>query len=392
MTDPTLSDPLVLGWRTALMLALASVLFASAFILVRSPHERAAKAWLTAFILVVIGQLIPYIIGFAGFYDRYPALTFLPVDLALLLAPLVWFHVHVLLTGTLPLRWRGWLVPGAVQFTWYTVLFVGLGFDGAAKLALLREVQTPYLARAFDWGAIGLGLLAIVNIWRLMGRYEAFLDAARSDAMDYRLDWLTRFFVGICAIAVGWFAVELVFEFVVPFSYKRQYLCLLAEGAVVAWMCLEALTRLTQPFPKMPAHGAISPIPSVEPSTAGPVEPEPARDWQSEAAHLIAQIEREQWFLEPRLSVGDIARRRTTNETYISRMFNQGAGQSFNQTINDMRVRHAQRLIAQAPDKPLIEVAFAAGFNSKATFNRVFRAMSGQSPSDWRALREKPGP
>ncbi|MEO0850725.1 MAG: hypothetical protein AAFY04_04855, partial [Pseudomonadota bacterium] len=138
MTDPTLSDPLVLGWRTALMLALASVLFASAFILVRSPHERAAKAWLTAFILVVIGQLIPYIIGFAGFYDRYPALTFLPVDLALLLAPLVWFHVHVLLTGTLPLRWRGWLVPGAVQFTWYPGRFVGLGGDGAAKRALVR--------------------------------------------------------------------------------------------------------------------------------------------------------------------------------------------------------------------------------------------------------------
>ncbi|MEO0614433.1 MAG: hypothetical protein AAFY83_14095, partial [Pseudomonadota bacterium] len=127
MADPSSLPALVFGWRTALMLGLGVALVAVAIVLVRSPHERAAKYWLAVFMAVVIGQFVPYIIGFAGFYDRYPALTFLPVDLALLLAPLVWFHVHTLLRGTLPARWRWWLVPGAVQFLWFAGLFVGFG-------------------------------------------------------------------------------------------------------------------------------------------------------------------------------------------------------------------------------------------------------------------------
>ncbi|MEO1426700.1 MAG: helix-turn-helix domain-containing protein, partial [Pseudomonadota bacterium] len=89
---------------------------------------------------------------------------------------------------------------------------------------------------------------------------------------------------------------------------------------------------------------------------------------------------------------GMIWRKKSTNETYISRMFNQGVGQSFNQTINDMRIRHAQTLIRQTPDQPLLEIAFAAGFNSKATFNRVFRARTGQTPSTWRDSDINAGP
>ncbi|MEM1193863.1 MAG: helix-turn-helix transcriptional regulator [Pseudomonadota bacterium] len=388
MADPSSLPALVFGWRTALMLGLGVALVAVAIVLVRSPHERAAKYWLAGFMAVVIGQFVPYIIGFAGFYDRYPALTFLPVDLALLLAPLVWFHVHTLLRGTLPARWRWWLVPGAVQFLWFAGLFVGFGVDGDAKLTFLREVQTPYVSGLFDWGAVGLGLTVIFQTWRLMQRYEVFLVTARSDAMEYRLDWLRHFFVGICLIGGGWVLMELTFQFVVPFSYGRQYICLLAEGGIVLWMGLEALTRLGQRFPKMSATAS----PLAEPDAAKNDEDRPARDWRDEAAILLAQIEREEWFLEPRLSINDIARRQSTNETYISRMFNQGVGQSFNQTINDMRIRHAQTLIRQTPDQPLLEIAFAAGFNSKATFNRVFRARTGQTPSTWRDSDINAGP
>jgi transcriptional regulator GlxA family with amidase domain len=48
-----------------------------------------------------------------------------------------------------------------------------------------------------------------------------------------------------------------------------------------------------------------------------------------------------------------------------------------------LRVEHAKCLITE-DSLSLLDVASAAGFNSKATFNRVFRDIAGQTPSQFK--------
>lgn len=80
-----------------------------------------------------------------------------------------------------------------------------------------------------------------------------------------------------------------------------------------------------------------------------------------------------------------------TNTAYLSRAFNEGLGLSFNDAINRLRVAEVQRqLAASNAGGDLLAIAFAAGFSSKTSFNRVFKAQTGFTPSQFRAMKLAP--
>jgi AraC-like DNA-binding protein len=62
-------------------------------------------------------------------------------------------------------------------------------------------------------------------------------------------------------------------------------------------------------------------------------------------------------------------------------------GESFSRTLSGMRLAEALRLLKAEPARPVADIAFACGFESLATFYRVFRRAYGLSPGDVRALR-----
>lgn len=57
---------------------------------------------------------------------------------------------------------------------------------------------------------------------------------------------------------------------------------------------------------------------------------------------------------------------------------------SFSHTLAAMRAREARRLLKDAPMRPVSEIALASGFDSSATFYRVFRNIYGMTPGDAR--------
>jgi AraC-like DNA-binding protein len=60
------------------------------------------------------------------------------------------------------------------------------------------------------------------------------------------------------------------------------------------------------------------------------------------------------------------------------------AGQSFSQSVTAARLAEACRRLRQHPAQPVADIAFACGFDSLATFHRVFRAAFGTTPGDYR--------
>ncbi len=84
-------------------------------------------------------------------------------------------------------------------------------------------------------------------------------------------------------------------------------------------------------------------------------------------------------------SVGEVAAHFYYSREYVSRLFKQ----HFNTTVADYlrtrRVAAACTLITQGV--PLSEICFRVGFGNLTTFIRSFRAVTGQNPSAYRALR-----
>lgn len=85
------------------------------------------------------------------------------------------------------------------------------------------------------------------------------------------------------------------------------------------------------------------------------------------------------------LNPGGAGRRLGANTAYLSRAVNEGLGVNFNAFVNRMRAEEvARRMKADPAARDLLQLALNAGFSSKATFNRAFRAAFHLSPSEFR--------
>ena len=67
-------------------------------------------------------------------------------------------------------------------------------------------------------------------------------------------------------------------------------------------------------------------------------------------------------------------------------MLNAGRGESFYDAVNSLRLAEVQRrlLTADARRLTVLALALEAGFNSKTTFNRIFKEKTGLTPKEYR--------
>jgi AraC-like DNA-binding protein len=85
------------------------------------------------------------------------------------------------------------------------------------------------------------------------------------------------------------------------------------------------------------------------------------------------------------LSVPLISERFFTSQYYLSRIFKETTGFTLVEYINNVRVNEAKKLLSQSGLKA-INIAEETGFGSLAHFNRVFKAVAGCSPLNYRKL------
>jgi AraC-like DNA-binding protein len=77
------------------------------------------------------------------------------------------------------------------------------------------------------------------------------------------------------------------------------------------------------------------------------------------------------------------------NPHYVSQVINQDLRSNFYDLVNVARVRDAMATLVASPDRTVLEIALAAGFNSKSTFNAAFREHAGMTPTQYRASQPR---
>ncbi|WP_312017373.1 AraC family transcriptional regulator [Bradyrhizobium sp. AUGA SZCCT0431] len=86
---------------------------------------------------------------------------------------------------------------------------------------------------------------------------------------------------------------------------------------------------------------------------------------------------------EPQLSPAFVASQLAISVRHLHVLFEESS-MSFSQTVTALRIERSRRLLREAPAMTIAEIAFASGFDSLATFYRVFRAAQGVTPGDFR--------
>ena len=86
------------------------------------------------------------------------------------------------------------------------------------------------------------------------------------------------------------------------------------------------------------------------------------------------------------LSLGRVAKTVGVNANYLSERFKQVTGVNLVHYIAQIRFKRACDLL-RTSSRQISEIAFAAGFQSLSQFNRVFKKLSGKSPTEYRAAK-----
>jgi AraC-like DNA-binding protein len=84
------------------------------------------------------------------------------------------------------------------------------------------------------------------------------------------------------------------------------------------------------------------------------------------------------------LSLGQVARAVNTSTFYFCKLFKKATGINFTDYVSRVRIEKARNLLLN-PNLRVSEIAFEVGFQSLTHFNRVFKKLLGQSPTEYRA-------
>ena len=105
---------------------------------------------------------------------------------------------------------------------------------------------------------------------------------------------------------------------------------------------------------------------------------EPVEIWK--ARKFIEQHSAEE------LSLGTLAKAVSFNANYLSERFKQVTGVNFVEYVARVRFEKACSLLHDG-DLKISDIAFAVGFQSLSQFNRVFKRLSGKSPTQFRGSK-----
>ena len=104
------------------------------------------------------------------------------------------------------------------------------------------------------------------------------------------------------------------------------------------------------------------------------------------AVKLEQKMSQDKLYLNPKLTITDVATAIGTNKTYLSDYLNNTLNTSFFDYINTFRINEACRIIEMMPErgrKSMSVVAQKSGFNSLSSFHRYFVKLKGISPKSY---------
>jgi AraC-like DNA-binding protein len=338
--------------------------------------DRRANKLMAVFLLAVAIGMANGIIALLGLYDIWPALAILMGSVALTYGPLFYFYIRAMTaTGH---QWTPFDLLHGLPF-----LLGMLAYGAYLKSPAGGQASPGIVGSAVRSPWVVVTILAtlqtvvyVASIIRLLWTHSERIKATYSTIERVNLGWLRRRLV---VYAVIW---SVGLAMVAAVGFESRAIGLVAQ--IIAF--LAALNTFVTGYRAM-----------LQPEIFyGPIEAKPGRRYERSSltpeyavlykTRLLGMMARERSFLDPEITLPKLAQALEIPVVHLSRVINEHLGRNFYEFVNHYRGEDAKRRLAgpEAGRDKLIAVALDSGFNSLATFNRVFKEMTGRTPSAYR--------
>jgi len=109
---------------------------------------------------------------------------------------------------------------------------------------------------------------------------------------------------------------------------------------------------------------------------------------EKDAIHqkILIEMDENRYFAGNLASLSDLAHSIKESSHHVSQVMNEVMGKGFFELLAWYRVEEAKRILRKDPEAKLTieDIAEQVGYNSKSSFNTVFKKQTGQTPSEFR--------
>jgi AraC-like DNA-binding protein len=291
----------------------------------------------------------------------------------LLVYPLYLYYLTVLTEGTVTNRQR-WLtvlppmIFGIIVAVIYTVMsgdesqqFIDTylynnsmqGLSGAA----LAQAVIHHVAKGFF--AISLLIVLFIGIRRIR-RYNRLIDSIYADNDDKRIYGITTILLlmvltGILSFVVNVIGRSVFFSSEIPFAVLACFF-----SGLLYLLCYRGFIQ----------QFSFADIAQEECEET--IEETPQEGY----SQLLQKIDDERLYLQPGLTLAELAQQLGTNRTMLSKLVNEETGMPFAEFINRKRIAYVRRLEKENPEARKEDLAEQAGYTSMRSFYRNYNLYS----------------
>lgn len=377
-------------------------------------NNTAADKWLSAFLVLCILHISPWMLGFAGWYDNQPyrdILFYVPMQHLFFIGPVIFFYVQSLLNPSFRFGKRQWLhlMPGILYLLYSLLIFI------TDKLVLkeyffLADGADPDFDDWYQFAGFLSELIYFFMSLRYFKLFRKLMVQVVSYADMLLFKWVSNFLYAFLIMLMvklfffiaaafpvfqqmrymgpwwQYFSFSIIFYYIAITGYSNS----IETRIPFRLNLLSYQPRLLLGHPVNVSQGRndfteeaeVIEIASVQ--LANREEDALLAAWKPRITELL---EKGRLFEDPELSLTQMAKNMATNPSLLSKVINQGFQLNFNDFINQYRINAVKEklLAGEARTQTLLGIAFDCGFNSKATFNRAFKKITGLSPKEWMA-------
>lgn len=289
----------------------------------------------------------------------------------------------------------------AIVFAYGPVLYLYVDSLTQQKHRLPKQSWLHFL----PVGLVGIGLFTIPQFesWVGLLLYLSILPyivlcyltlarwqrAKRQKAISFqvKLNWL-KWAIGIFSVIIFFDLVSYMINQWIPGSLVDIYSDYLVLGLVMLFVNIMVFKSLLQ-------SSVLNPISTEELQTLDRQQLNRAKTFQTyqpTIEQLQQLMEREKLYLNPDLNLQTLAQQLGVSPRQVSEIVNQYFEQNLAEFINTYRIAKAEARFRHPrdPKETILEVMYAVGFNSKSSFNTLFKERTGLTPSAYKKRHQSP--
>lgn len=348
-------------------LLLAIILFAHKKLRSRANRFLALSLFGTSIVLLYECSFYLYVEAFAD-----AILTFLPVYATSTIPIGLYFFVTYLIQPEHEMRsWEKW---------WLLPIFAEILLDMAripveSVLEGEENLQWSFLIEfAQEFIGLGISLVLMPLAWKKVQRYQKLLVVNYSTIERKSLLWLRNLIALVMILVMIWLVSFLEYILLRDFETTFAYVSL---GLVLLLFWIGYFVIL---------HNHLFQIVPVKPLQEENSEKKLSSNTDNYYRKLLDLMQVERLYEDTELTLDKLAQHLNISSGYLSQIINEKEKKNFFEFVNYYRIESVK---AKLVDKDfghysILGIGLESGFNSKSTFNSVFKKFTGQTPSTFK--------